>query len=176
MGDGENRDDVIGFTFWGDPVYRVLRKRGRPPFEWTEENSFKVSMLLAAGWSNDRIAGTILDPRTGIKISVPTLKRYFRAELSARDNARDQLKAKQMMVAAQAAFAGNVGAMRLLDQLMEKNDRMEAERKLGSRPEAAPPQAADRPGKKAMDRMKSEDAEAALLAELEREAAGYARQ
>ncbi|RJE87970.1 resolvase [Paracoccus onubensis] len=126
----ENPGDIIGRTLWGDPVYRVSRVRGRPPFEWTEENSFKVSMLLAAGWTNTRIAGTILDPRTGKSISVPTLKRYFRAELTQRDHARDQLVAKQLMVAADQAFAGNVGAMRLLDQLMAKNDQRLAASKM----------------------------------------------
>src|SRR5690606_19875872 len=97
---------------------------------WTQENSFKVSMLLAAGWSNARIAGTVLDPRTGKSISVPTLKRYFRAELSQRDHARDQLVAKQLMVAADQAFGGNVGAMRLLDQLIAKNDQKLAASKM----------------------------------------------
>lgn len=126
----ENPDEIIGRTLWGDPVYRVLRTRGRPPFEWTQENSFKVSMLLAAGWTNTRIAGTIVDPRTGKCISVPTLKRYFRAELSQRDHARDQLVAKQLMVAADQAFAGNVGAMRLLDQLIAKNDQKLAAAKM----------------------------------------------
>lgn len=126
----ENQDEIIGRTLWGDPVYRVSRLRGRPPFEWTQENSFKVSMLLAAGWSNSRIAGTVLDPRTGKSISVPTLKRYFRAELSQRDHARDQLVAKQLMVAADQAFSGNVGAMRLLDQLIAKNDQKLAAAKM----------------------------------------------
>lgn len=142
MGD-EKTDEVIGLTLWGDPVYRVRRKRGRPPFEWTQENSWKVSMLLAAGWTNDRIAGTVLDPRTGHPISIPTLNRYFRLELSMRGQARDQLTARQLMTAAKAAFEGNVGAMRLLAQLVEKNDmalldarhRKAADDKKDARPE-----------------------------------------
>lgn len=174
MGDVENRDDVIGYTLWGDPVYRVKRKKGRPPFEWTEENSFKVSMLLACGWSNERIAGTVLDPRTGKPISVPTLKRYFRSELSVRDHARDQLKARQLLTAARAAFDGNVGAMRLLEQLIEKNDRMEAEREV--KRQTQPAAAADRQGKKALDRAKAKDAEAMLQDELTREAGTIVRQ
>ncbi|WP_051394423.1 hypothetical protein ACTTAL_03495 [Rhodobacter capsulatus] len=175
MGDGKIPDEVIGFTLWGDPVYRVKRTRGRPPFEWTEENSRKVSMLLACGWSNERIAGTILDPRTGKKISVPTLKRHFRSELDHRDNARDQLKARQLMTAAQAAFDGNVSAMRLLEQLIDKNDRMQAEREVAARAPVSKPQAADRLGKKAMVRAQAHDAEAELMLELEREAAGHVR-
>ncbi|MFQ6550492.1 resolvase [Aestuariibius sp. 2305UL40-4] len=126
----ENRADPISYTLFGDPVYDTKGKRGRPPFRRTEENANKVMMLLAAGWSNRRIASCILDPRTGKSISEPTLKRYFRSELALRDEARDQLKAKQLMVAAEAAFDGNVGAMRLLEQLMEKNDAMLASLRL----------------------------------------------
>ena len=176
MGDDENQADVIGRTLWGDPVYRSTRGKGRPPFEWTEENSFKVSMLLAAGWNNERISKTVLDPRTGKPISVPTLKRYFRAELASRDHARDQLSAKQLLVAAESAFAGNVGAMRLLVQLMDRNDQMQAERAVVAKPAAAQPQAADRLGKKAMDKLNAQTAEADLMAELEAEAARHARQ
>lgn len=156
----ENPDEIIGRTLWGDPVYRVLRLRGRPPFEWTQENSFKVSMLLAAGWSNTRIAGTVLDPRTGKSISVPTLKRYFRAELSQRDHARDQLVAKQLMVAADQAFGGNVGAMRLLDQLIAKNDQKLAASKMTQPAESADDREDEKPssryvGKGEMSRRKA---------------------
>ena len=126
----ENQADPISYTLFGDPVYATKRKRGRPPFERTEENANKVMMLLAAGWSNKRIADCILDPRTGETISEPTLKRHFRSELALRDQARDQLMAKQLMVAAESAFGGNVGAMRLLDQLIEKNDAMLASLRL----------------------------------------------
>lgn len=118
----DDSDEILGYNFWGDPQYRTVRKRGRPPFEWTQENSHKVSMLLAMGWTNDRIATCIVDPRTGKPISTPTLKRHFRSELKVRLHARDMLTAKRLMVAADAAFGGNVGAMRLLDQLIEKND------------------------------------------------------
>ncbi|MGI3169995.1 resolvase [Pseudooceanicola sp. C21-150M6] len=122
MADAENPDDIIGHTLFGEPVYRVRRKRGRPPFEWTEENSHKVSMLLAMGWGNERIAGCIVDPRTGKTISTPTLKRYFRSELAIRDQARDQLFTRQMMALAELGFGGNVGALRELQRMVEKND------------------------------------------------------
>lgn len=112
---------------WGNTVYVEKRKKGRPKFEWTPENSRKISMLLAVGWSNQRIADCVLDPRTGLSISIATLKRYFRAELAERDAQRDRLNARQLMVAADKAFNdGNVGAMRLLDKLIDKNDLMKA--------------------------------------------------
>ncbi|MDF0598978.1 resolvase [Psychromarinibacter halotolerans] len=134
MGD-ENRDNVIGYTLWGDPVYCRAGKRGRPRFERTEENARRVSMLLAMGWGNERIAGCILDPRTGKSISVPTLKRYFRSELAERDRARDRLDARRMMITAEQAFGGNVGAMRLLNQMVEKNDAMNASARLTADPD-----------------------------------------
>lgn len=115
---------------FGNERYLTPRKRGRPPFERTDENARKVSLLLAMGWSNDRIAGCILDPRTGKPISVPTLKRHFRSELQIRGVARDQLTAKRMMMAMEAAEGGNVGAQRLLEQLLEKNDMMLAANRL----------------------------------------------
>ena len=171
---GENQDEAITYTLWGEPVYREARKRGRPPFEWTEENSHKVSMLLAMGWSNDRIAGCILDPRTGKPISVPTLKRHFRSELNVRRQARDLLFAKQLGEAMKAASAGNVGAMRFVDQLIEKNDRMSAEAAVG-RVEKSADDEAPRLGKKQLDAQAAETADASLEAELELEARGRVR-
>lgn len=142
--------------------------RGRPRFEVTERNLNKVKLLLALGWANERIAAAV-------NCSLATLKRYFRAELSERDLARDRLDAERIMVAAEQAMKGNVGAMRVFQQLLDRNDRMQVERELGGS-EAVKPQAADRQGKKSMDAMKARDAEAALLAELEEEARGHARQ
>lgn len=159
-------DDV--FDLFGNPVRPGKGKRGRPRFEVTERNLNKVKLLLAAGWSNDRIAAAI-------DCSLATLKRYFRAELAERDLARDRLEAERMMVAAEAAMQGNVGAMRVFQQLLDRNDRMQVERELGQVP-VAKAQAADRPGKKALLANQAKDAEAALLAELELEAKGHARQ
>ncbi|ETD89938.1 hypothetical protein U713_07405 [Rhodobacter capsulatus YW2] len=65
--------------------------------------------------------------------------------------------------------------MRLLEQLIDKNDRMQAEREVAARAPVSKPQAADRLGKKAMVRAQAHDAEAELMLELEREAAGHVR-
>lgn len=161
-------DNFWVVDLWGNRVYAVPRKRGRPPFERTEENANKVSMLLAMGWSNARIAGAILDPRTGKRISEPTLRRYFRPELQERDFARDRLIARQLEVAAEAAFQnGNVGAMRFLQQLVEKNDMMAAEALLGRMDtrDAQPKQ-----GKKEISASAADEAERSLMAELDAEA------
>lgn len=150
---------------FGNERYLTSRKRGRPPFEWTSENSHKVSMLLALGWSNERIAGVIIDPRTGKSISQPTLKRYFRAELQVREVARDQMTAKRFERLWAAAEKGNVGADRLLDRLIEKNDSALADAKLGDRPKA---DKVERIGKKEMSADKARSAEDRLRAEAAR--------
>lgn len=121
------------------------------------------------GWSNDRIAGCIRDPRTGKTISVPTLKRHFRPELKVRAFARDQLFAKMLMTAGEAAFTDrNVGAMRLLQQLVEKNDMALAERRVAA--SDAPEPSQERLGKKAQNALAAEEAEDALRAAIEAEA------
>lgn len=122
-------------------------------------------MLLAMGWGNERIAGCILDPRTGKPISVPTLKRYFRAELKVREVARDQLTARRLMMAHDAAESGNVGAMRLLDQLIAKNDSAVADAMLGDRSHATKP---EKPGKKELSAEKAASAEQRLRDEAKR--------
>ena len=162
MGDGV-------FDLFGNPVRAGKGERGRPSFEVTERNRNKVKLLLACGWSNDRVAAAI-------ECSLATLKRYFRAELAARDLMRDRLEAERIMVAAEQAMTGNVGAARVLDQLLTRNDRMEAERRVSAKPQAPAPKAADRLGKKAMDAQLAADAEASLLEALEVEARGHVRQ
>lgn len=159
------------FDLFGNPVRIGKGRRGRPAFEVTERNVNKVKLLLALGWSNERIS-------SAIDCSLATLKRYFRAELQDRVTARDRLDAERMMVAAEGAMKGNVGAMRVFQQMLDRNDRMEIERGLGQKKEAevSAPKAADRLGKKALDALKAQDAEAALLAELELEASQHARQ
>ncbi len=168
------RDDEHStvIDLFGNEVYLTKRKRGRPPFEWTQENSDKINMLLAIGWANERIAGCVLDPRTGKPVSIPTLKRYFRSELAIRNQKRDQLVAKQVMVAAEQAFNGNVGAMRFLQVLIEKNDLVLAEAAFtGKRDKPA----AEKLGKKEISTQAAEQADDDLMAELEEEAKGNVR-
>lgn len=157
-------------NLFGEVWYETAGKRGRPPFQRTLENANKILMLLAAGWTNDRIAECTLDPRTGNGISVKTLKRYFSPELSSRFTARDRLLAKRMMRVWALAEAGNVAAEKLFGQLMDENDSALAEKQFGDRPQPQPdaPVAA-KVGKKIMDEQQALDADAALMAELEAE-------
>lgn len=153
------------FDLFGHPVRDGFGARGRPPFEPTEKDRNKVKLLLALGWANPRVANAI-------GVSPATLKRYFRAELKARDAMRDRLDARRVEIAMEQANAGNIAALRVLDALIERNDRMEIERTLGAkRSDPAP----ERPGKKAIDEKRALAADADLMAELESEAANNAR-
>lgn len=163
-----NEDFLVVKDLFGNQRYLKPRTRGRPPFEWTQENSNKVSMLLAMGWANERIAGCILDPRTGKPISVPTLKRHFRSELQVRAVARDQLFARRIERIWEAAERGVITAERELDRLIERNDQMLADAYLGDKASKKTQPAL---GKKKLDQEAAKLAEMSLEEELEAEAA-----
>lgn len=157
------------FDLFGHPIPDWKGKRGRPPYEATEKDRNKIKLLLALGWSIERMAN-------GIGVSPATLKRYFRAELKERFAMRDRLDARRFEIAMEQANAGNVAALKELGKMIEGNDRMEIERHMGSSPkkedQPAPP---ERVGKKVMDEQRAIDADADLMAELEREAHQNAR-
>lgn len=145
---------------FGDPVPANHGGRGRPAHIPTSENRNLVNMMLAFGWSNERIAGVL-------RCTLPTLRKHYFSELRFRAVARDRLVMAQAMIAWRLATEGNVAALREHDRLMARNDRMEAERFMGSKPEDAP---AERVGKKVVDEQRAKAADADLMAELEAEA------
>ncbi|SHL80326.1 hypothetical protein SAMN05444389_101429 [Paracoccus solventivorans] len=105
----------VNFDLFGNPVRDGHGKRGRPPFEVTPEKSNKIRLGLALGWSNDRIANAIA-------CSPATLKRYFRAELAERTMARDQMELRRFELIMAEANKGNVGAIKELGRMLERND------------------------------------------------------
>ena len=118
-------------------------------------------MMLACGWSNERIAGVL-------RITLPTLRKHYFSELKVRDVARDRLEARLLMLCWSQVETGNVGAMREFRRMMDLNDRMGAETEM-----SAAPADSDRPeriGKKVVDAQRAMDADAELMAELELEA------
>lgn len=147
---------------FGNPVRAGKGARGRPAFEVTERNRNKVKLLLALGWGNDRIANAV-------ECSLATLKRYFRAELAVRDQMRDRLEAERLMQMAEQSANGNVGAARVLSTLIDRNDRMIAERLLAARPKG------EAVGKKESRALAALDADAQLEAELLSETASNVR-
>jgi hypothetical protein len=150
------------FDLFGDPIPDNWGRRGRPQHIPTAENINKVTMLVALGWSNDRVARSM-------DITLPTLrKHYFSLIKRLRDTARDRLDATYAMHVWKQVQDGNVGAMRLWKDFMDRNDRMDAERSMSAVP-ADPP--SSRVGKKVIDEQRAIDADADLSAELEQEAA-----
>lgn len=110
------------FDLFGNPVRTGQGRRGRPPFVVTPEKVNKIRLGLALGWSNERIAN-------GVACSPATLKRYFRAELQERAMARDQLELRRFELVMAEANKGNVGAIKELGRMLERNDSMSAERR-----------------------------------------------
>lgn len=149
------------FDLFGHPVRVGFGQRGRPPYEPSDKDCNKVKLLLALGWATQRIANAV-------GVSPATVKRYFRAELKARDAMRDRLDARRVEIAMEQANAGNITALKELGALIERNDRMEIERKMGSQPDEG--ERNERPGKKEIDEQRAVAADADLMAELESEA------
>ncbi|WP_368517471.1 hypothetical protein [Rhizobium sp.] len=156
------------FDLFGNPFEPLDRKRGRPAHEVTEKNRNRVKMLVALGWANPRIANALA-------VSLPTLRKNYFHELKGRDASRDQLEARRLELAWELAEKGNVGAFKEFGRLLERNDRMEIERELGASPKAERQPAAERVGKKIINERRALDADAELMAELEREATEHAR-
>lgn len=153
------------FDLFGDPVPANWGERGRPEHIASQQNRNKVSMLVAFGWGNKRIAAALF-------ITLPTLRKYYFSELRFRAVARDRLDAGLAMKLWDQVQAGNVGAMKEFQKLLERNDRMEVERFMGStEPKAAGAAPPERVGKKQVDEQRAMDADADLMSELEQEAA-----
>jgi hypothetical protein len=94
-----------------------LGGRGRPPHVRTDETSNKIKLLLALGWSNERIANAV-------GITQPTLRKHYFSELKVRMIARDALDARRAELLWSQVERGNVGAMKAFHQLLLDNDRM----------------------------------------------------
>jgi hypothetical protein len=152
---------TVDFDLFGNPWIDAPTKRGRPAHEVTVRRRNRVSMLLALGWSTPRIAAAI-------GVTLPTLHKHYFYELRQQEVARDRLEVRRLELAWELAESGNVGALKEFGKLMDRNDRMEAERSMASNAGDKPP--AERVGKKAIDEQRAADADADLMAELEQEA------
>lgn len=149
------------FDLFGDPVPENWGQRGRPEHIASQKNRNLVSMLVAWGWSNPRIAAALY-------ITQPTLRKHYFSELKFREVARDRHDAQLGAMLLQQGANGNVAATKLYFAMVEKNDRMEIERTMGSSDDK--PNVAGRVGKKVADAQRAEAADADLMAELDQEA------
>lgn len=106
------------FDLFGDPVPANWGKRGRPEHVASQLNRNRVSMLVALGWSNERVAAAMF-------VTQPTLRKHYFSELKHRAVARDRLDAHLAMKLWDQVQAGNVGAMKEFQKLLERNDLMQ---------------------------------------------------
>jgi hypothetical protein len=118
---------------FGWPVRAGRGMRGKPPHVRCLETVNKINMMLAFGWSNDRIAGAM-------GISLPTLRKYYVSELKRRAIARDAVELKLAERLWGQVELGKVAAIKQFDKLLERNDRMATARQVASddRPEKKP--------------------------------------
>lgn len=104
----------------GDPIPANWGGRGRPEHIPTTRNRNKVMVLLALGWSVEKIAASI-------GITRPTLKKHYFRELKVRDEARARLEGELVVGMAAKALAGDVPAYREVRKAIEKADLVEAD-------------------------------------------------
>jgi hypothetical protein len=105
------------FDLFGDPVPANWGQRGRPEHVATQQNRNRVSMLVALGWSNKRIAAAMF-------ITLPTLRKHYFSELKFRGVARDRLTANLANKFWSLFMEGNVAAGKEFRKLLEANDLM----------------------------------------------------
>jgi hypothetical protein len=125
------------FDLFGEPVPANWGERGRPQHIPTQVNRNRVNVLLAWGWSNERIAAALF-------ITKPTLKKHYFSELKFRDVARDRFVAGMATKYMELFVSGNVAAGKALAELTEKNDLMQ----YGQSAPPAKPEKAPKLGKK----------------------------
>lgn len=117
------------------PKPEARPRRGRPPYEATDADREKVRMLVALGWSQERIA-------SAVHLTGKTLRKHFSPELKPRDVMRDRLEADRLGALFREAMGGRITAIRELGRVLGA-DRMRAEE---AEAEAAPPGEGERPG------------------------------
>ncbi|WP_375780855.1 hypothetical protein ACE103_20155 [Bradyrhizobium sp. ma5] len=105
------------FDLFGDPVPANWGGRGRPEHVANQQNRNRVSLLVALGWSNARIASALF-------ITQPTLRKHYFSELKFKDVARDRLVAQVGVKLMDGVNAGNVSAIREFQKYLERNDLM----------------------------------------------------
>lgn len=128
--------------------------RGRPPYKANQKDANKIKLLLALGWSNERVA-------RAIGITQPTLRKYYFSLLKCRDHQRDMMEAERMTRLYELGVAGNVGAIKEFDRLLERNDAMVAQSDISSKPKDGRDDKADKPtprlGKKEQAQQEAEE-------------------
>lgn len=98
---------------FGDPVVLRAEGRGRPEHQWSRENSNRVLLAFAAGYS-------VKEAATAIGVSVPTLRKHYFAEVAKRESAALRMEMLQLARLNDAAGAGKTAAEKELFKRLEK--------------------------------------------------------
>ncbi|GAB4241273.1 MAG: hypothetical protein Tsb0032_44260 [Kiloniellaceae bacterium] len=112
------------------PVPENHGERGRPPHIPTPESRNQVRLLVAWRWTDQRIAQSQ-------RISVPTLKKHYFAELAERAAARAQLRAAYLSMVFKRADEGSDTMIKELGRLIAQDDLAAAGKAYGKKPKAA---------------------------------------
>lgn len=156
-------DDKPDVDMFGNPSLPIRDRRGRPSFKKDKENQDFVAVRIAAGWSQKRIA-------ENMGIDEKTLRKYFSRELEL---GAVFIEGVVLDVLLRRTREGHAPSVRQLREVSLEGRRRVAERDMGSQPQETERQ--ERPGKKVIDKQRAMDADAELMAELEREASSNAR-
>lgn len=127
---------------FGDPVVTREEGRGRPEHRWTLENSNRVLLAFAAGYS-------VKEAATSIGVSVPTLRKHYFSEVAKRDSAALRMEMLQLARLNQSAGSGKTAAEKELFKRLEKGRLRALSQSVASQePAAQRPQQPARKGKK----------------------------
>ncbi|KHQ51243.1 hypothetical protein [Mameliella alba] len=133
---------------FGELTVMPSGRRGRPAHQRSQSAANRVILGCAVGLSVEEIA-------KGLGVSEPTLRKHYFSELKMRDMHRTRLDLARLETLATQALAGNVGADRQLQKMVEQFDRRRQAREIEGKPAAAP---AEKLGKKAAARKAAETA------------------
>ncbi len=109
MADGISGD----VDLFGDPVIYRDAKVGRPEHVRTKENANKVSLLFACEYSVKEVAAAM-------GLSQPTFRKHYFHEIKQRKVAELKLTGLQLARLNEQAALGNVGAIKALNGLIER--------------------------------------------------------
>ncbi|MBV7394566.1 hypothetical protein [Mameliella sediminis] len=133
---------------FGELTVMPSGRRGRPAHQRSQSAANRVILGCAVGLSVEEIA-------KGLGVSVPTLRKHYFSELKMRDMHRTRLDLARLETLATQALAGNVGADRQLQKMVEQFDRKQLTRAAAAAPEKP---AAAKLGKKAAAKKAAEAA------------------
>lgn len=130
-----DQENSVEVDLFGVPVGQVRDRWGRPSFAKSKENQQLVSLLRAAGWSQERIA-------VYMRCTEKTLRKHFYRELSA---GADLIEGEALQVLFQKMRQGSIVSVKKVLEIIEsgraappvpKNDNGKSPRKLGKKEQA----------------------------------------